>query len=104
MIDETGKFIVQSGGQKKIFTHFKDLYVNRMHFEGSKKPVKVVAVDINTKPVINKNSDKFAAKHRAKINGQTMAKNIVQFLYNKNEVKNQIKHSKRKEFLTEKMV
>jgi hypothetical protein len=30
MIDESGEFIVSIGGQKKIFAHFKDLYINRV--------------------------------------------------------------------------
>ena len=45
LIDETGKLVVLKGGQKKIFTHFKDLYVNRIQFEGLKKPV-VVELDL----------------------------------------------------------
>lgn len=38
MVDEEGKLIVAQGGQKKIFAHFKDLYINRMQFEGKKAP------------------------------------------------------------------
>lgn len=37
MVDEAGKFIVKEGGQKKLFTHFKDLHFVRIDFEGKQK-------------------------------------------------------------------
>ena len=95
MVDEAGKFIVQIGGQKKLFTHFKDLYVNRMRFEGNKKPIKLVQVEIAVAPKVSKNSEKYAKKHRAKIAGEGITKNIVEFLLAKNDVKNKIKDARK---------
>lgn len=50
--DDSGNLVVLKGGQKKIFTHFKDLYVNRIQFEGQKKPV-VVELDLKQAPLIS---------------------------------------------------
>jgi hypothetical protein len=68
-IDKDGNLIVSVGGQKKIFAHFKDFYVNRIQFEGvvQKKSVKQVTVEITHQPKINKKSAKIAEKHREKI-------------------------------------
>lgn len=94
-------FTVQPGGQKKIFTHFKDLYVNRMQFEGHKRPVKSVQVDILSAPIVSNKTKKIADKHREKI-APGMAHDIVTFLLKKNEVKESIKDAKANAILEEK--
>lgn len=86
-------FTVKPGAQKTIFTHFKDLYVNRMQFEGLKKPVKSVEVDITVAHKVSKKSSKIAEKHREKI-APGMSLDIVDFLLKKHEVKESIKVAK----------
>lgn len=73
--------------------HFKDLYVNRMRFEGNKKPVKSVQVEIEA-PKLSTKTEKMAQQHRAKIAGHNANVDIVEFLLTKNEVKNKIKEVK----------
>ncbi len=84
------------GGQKKIFVHFKDLYVNRVRFEGNKKPVKSVTVEIDV-PKVSKKSQKLAQNHRDKIIAQqpgSVAQNIEHFLLTKDIVKSKAKEEK----------
>jgi len=68
MMSLTGEFVVRPGGQTKIYKHFKDLYINRMQFEGIKKPVKSVELQfVQSKPQISKKSQKMAEKAREKV-------------------------------------
>jgi hypothetical protein len=55
-IGEKGQLLVCSGGQDKIFVHFKDFYVNRLQFEGLRKTVKKVKIELTSTPKYTKTS------------------------------------------------
>lgn len=102
VIDESGEFLVSMGGQKKIFTHFKDLYVNRVQFEGIKKPVKQVEVDISG-PKLSKKTAKLAQNHREKI-AATSAMAIEDFLLAKHEHKTKQNEAKAATLVSSKVI
>lgn len=67
-LNADGKFEVQEGATKKIFTYFKDLYVNRIQWEGENnrhqsrvKPEQDAPIKASAK------TEQMARKHRQKI-------------------------------------
>jgi hypothetical protein len=71
--DEDGKLLLKKGEHKKIFTHFKNLYINRVQHVGSLKKVSKDFVDVAHrdphKPTLSEKTNKLAMKKRQKMYG-----------------------------------
>lgn len=72
--DEDGNMYLKKGGHQKIFTHFKNLYINRVQHVGSQKKYSHGYVDNSArdthKPKISEKTAKLAAQKRAKVHGK----------------------------------
>ena len=64
--------------------HFKSFWVNRVQFEGIKKPVKEIELDLTGTPQITKKSEKYAAKLREKFGAND---DVVANIYAKEEAR-----------------
>jgi hypothetical protein len=72
-----GKFMLNKGDHKKLFTYFKDFYVHRVQFIGGcdpeHKPAKSVfdsyepLKEVKEKPEISKKTSELAQKKRTKL-------------------------------------
>jgi len=83
------ELVIRVGGTAKIFAHFKNLWVNRILFEGeSKKRVPVATVELKAAPQISEKSKKLAEESRKKyVSGEEMATDIVSYLYDKEQTR-----------------
>ena len=78
--EEDGKLLLKSGEHKKIFTHFKNLYINRVQHVGSQKKFSRDFVDIHArdthKPIISEKTAKLAMKKRQKCMAITTSQSL----------------------------
>lgn len=75
-----GKIQLKKGDHKRIFTHFKDFYVNRVQYIGLDTEYKQSAFDsyepnkdVKAKPEISEKTAKLADKKRAKLLGKDVS-------------------------------
>lgn len=78
--------------------HFKSFWVNRVQFEGIKKPVEQVELDLTGTPQITKKSEKYAAKLREKFGNQD---DVVAAIYAKEEARRKQNEERAQKLLLE---
>lgn len=98
-------FVIRKGGQARLFAYFKNLYVNRLQFEGyqNKKPVPVATLELKPAPYVSEKSRKIAEAARQKhTGGEQMAADIVSYLYTKEKLRQEEKQKFSKQIAMEK--
>lgn len=104
-IQDDGVIAFKHGGQRVIFTYFKNFYVNRIQFEGldarRKRPPPVIELDITKKgPEISETTSLYAQKARERLlGGEDVPEDFVEQIYAKDKQLTAKKNARKEKIL-----